>query len=476
MPRFRLTLAICLLTFSILAPTRADKASDLFQTTELHSIHLHLSDEAFREIQPRRNVPFAGLFAATRPADAQREHTSPFGYTYTYVRADIDIDGISLNSIGVRYKGNSSFMTGKGLKKPFKLDFNHYTDQEFAGLRSLNLHNNAIDPTLLRESLSYYVFRACGVPASRTTGALVYLTVEKQYDKRLLGFYTVVEEVDKRFLKDRFDSSKGLLLKPENAMNLPFMGDNWERYEKIYRPHSDSDPQLQQRLIDFLRLVHQADDATFEKRIESFIDTDNLYRFLAAHALLANMDSFLTTGHNFFLYIHPRTHKIHFIPWDLNLSLGGFDWVGGINDQVDLSYRQPWIKPNRLLDRLFAIPRHQAAYRAIVEKLSKQVFTPQRLNPIIDTHYNMLARAEKQASLPPATRPSFPDNPAFDFNAFVSQRQASISRQLTTDHRGYEPYWQRGPFGRRVRATTQATSAPTSRPSASRPSPSVEGR
>lgn len=463
------TFAILLLTFAILSPpARADKPADFFQTTSLHAIHIRLSEQAFTDIQPRRNNPFTQLFAATRPADAETEHTSPFGYSFTYVRADIDIDNTSLKNIGARHKGNSSFMTGKGLKKPYKLDFDHYAKQEFLGLKQLNLHNNAIDPTLIRESLSYHIFRACGVPAPRTSFALVHLTVDKQHDKRLLGLYTIVEEVDKRFLKSRFGSTKGLLLKPEGAFNLPYMGENWDRYAKTYRPRSDPDPALQQRLIDFLKLVHQADDAAFERQLDSFLELDSFYRFIAANALMANMDSFLTTGHNFYLYIHPKSRKIHFVPWDLNLSLAGFDWVGGIHDQLDLSYRQPWIAPNRLLERLMRVPRFASAYRDVVDKLTREVFTPEKLNPIIDAHYKLLNDAEQQAGLPKTQRPTQPNNPAFDFKTFVAQRQANLQKQLTTEHTGYAPCWQKGPFGRRPRPATAPTTKPATQPT-SRP-------
>ena len=51
---------------------------------------------------------------------------------------------------------------------------------------------------------------------------------------------------------------------------------------------------------------------------------DEFLRFLAVNAMVSNLDSFFTMGHNYYMYLHPDTNKFVFIPWDLDLSLAGF--------------------------------------------------------------------------------------------------------------------------------------------------------
>src|SRR5256885_38281 len=81
----------------------------------------------------------------------------------------------------------------------------------------------------VREPLSYAVFRAAGVPAPRTAYAEVTLTVPGKYDKEYVGLYTLVEQVDKVFLKDRFKKAGGLLVKPEGLQGgLPYLGEDWK--------------------------------------------------------------------------------------------------------------------------------------------------------------------------------------------------------------------------------------------------------
>jgi hypothetical protein len=457
------------------APARTPDA--FLDPSALHVVHLKLTPDAWKTMQPTSRGLFSGLFAATRPAagaaDTEARHESPFGYQYVYVQADAECDGVALSNIGLRFKGNSSYMIAPALKKPFKLDVNRYdADARLAGLTGINLHNNAMDPTLMREALSYAVFRDAGVPASRTSSALVYLTVDKQYDRKLLGLYTVVEEIDKAFLKSRFGSAKGLLLKPENCFNLPYLGDDFAKYERIYRPKTEATPRTTARLIELIRLIHQADDATFARQIGEYLDVDGFLRFVAVNALLANMDSFLSTGHNFYLYVHPDTLKVHFIPWDLNLSLGTFDWVGPIREQADLSLWQPHVMASRLTERVLAVPAYERAYVEILQRLTRTTFTAEHLGQQIAMLVGVTARAEKLAGVPhkplPKTAPK-----ELDPRVFLERRLESVRAQLAGTHEGYLPYWQKGFFGvgkppprgaAEERAMARAATRPATRP------------
>ena len=440
------------------------QADAFLDPTALHVLHLKLTRKAWDDMQPARKGLFSGLFAASRPAIQGKTHDSPFGYQYAYVHAALEFAGQTFDDIGLRFKGNSSYMTGSGLKKPFKVDLNHYdAEQSLAGLPTFNLNNNAMDPTLMREALSYQFFRDAGVPASRTASALVYLTVESMHDRQLAGLYTVVEEIDKPFLKAHFGSAKGLLLKPENAFDLPYLGENFERYEKMYRPKSKTTPETTKRLMEFTKLIHQADDAAFAQKIETYLDVPGFLRFIAANAMLANMDSFLSTGHNFYLYIHPDTLKIHFMPWDLNLSFGTFDWVGSTPDQTDLSLRQPYVKPNHLTERVLSIDRYAKAYREETRRIARECLTGDRLNQQIAAMEAVIARAEKQAGVPHKALP--PGRPAeIDLKTFMAKRVESVRTQLAQTNEGYTPHWTKGIFGGFQEPATKPATKPTTRP------------
>ena len=97
-----------------------------------------------------------------------------------------------------------------------KADLDKYDAKaRFHGLKSLNLHSGTTDPSKARETMAYSAYRAARVPAPRTALAELTLTVPGKYDKEYFGLYTVVEQVDKAFLKAHFKSAKGLLLNPD---------------------------------------------------------------------------------------------------------------------------------------------------------------------------------------------------------------------------------------------------------------------
>jgi spore coat protein H len=484
-------------------PTRED---DFLTATALHTIHLRVSPADWRRMEPSNGL-FGRMFQA--PVRPQDRRESAFGFDFLWVKGSFEhgsaqYGGTLLPEIGLRFKGNSSYMMGEqSHKPPMKLDFDRYVPgQSFRGLSQLNLHNNAMDPSHMREALSYWVFREAGVPASRTAYALVYLTLDGQQERKLLGLYTLVEEVDKRFLESRFGTDKGLLLKPENAFNLPFKGEDFKKYEEVYRPKTEPTPQTSQALIEFLRLIHKADDATFEREIEKRMDVEAFLRFVAANTLLANMDSFLSTGHNFFMYVHPQTLKVHFVPWDLNLSLGGFAWVGNAREQIELSLSKPYVGKNALAERVLKIQRFQAKYQQITRQIVKDVFNEKALNGEMD-HFEKVIEAARERALGPATRPTTGPStlpvtrPAAvgnlaaqktwwlatppDVRDFANQRAKTVGALLAGRREGYEPDWVQGPFssgGRRKPATrpatqptsrTQATSRPTTAPNSLKP-------
>jgi spore coat protein CotH len=147
------------------------------------------------------------------------------GVDHQYGKAKVTIDGETVKGIGLRYKGNGTFLfvfEGDVTRRlSFKIDFNEYDDElEFRGLTKVNLNNGS----LMREPLSYELFREAGIHCSRVGYAKVSLTIPGKIDRRPHGLYTVIEQVDKRFLKDRYGSAKGLLMKPSTFGAFRYFG------------------------------------------------------------------------------------------------------------------------------------------------------------------------------------------------------------------------------------------------------------
>ncbi len=373
----------------------AQDAKPVFGQTVMHDFHLHLSAKEWERMQKVSGG--MTLFPPKKPVAKDGEepfewHKSPgFGLEFPWAHADLTANGTTLKNVGIRYKGNGSYAAaGEALKRNLKIEIDHYAkDQRWQGMRTLTLNAGAVDLSRVREALAYGVFRAAGVPAPRTAFAKVSLTVEGKYDKEFLGVYTLIEHVNKAFLKEHFKDDTGLLMKPERTQGIDYLGDDWKKYKDRYFPKRDATPKEIEHLIAFAKLVSKADDDTFKKEVGNYLDLDNFLRFIAVTTMLPNTDSFLTTGHNFHMYLNPRTYKLAFMPWDLDIAFCGFPIMGTIDQQTHWNLAKPGRV--RLVNRLMAIPEMEERYRKVVIEIAGNAFTRQKLLGEIDAMEKLLA-------------------------------------------------------------------------------------
>ena len=356
------------------------RSSPLLATTNLWTIRLSFSTGSWAALAPdekaRRGPPPRRPGWGPPPGGPGR-----LGVEFPWTHCRVEWDGEALETVAVRYKGNSSFgMSGDGLKKPFKLDFNRGAPgRSFRGIDKLSLNNNFNDATQLREAVAFEACRAAGLPAPRTAFARLYLSVQGERTNEYLGLYTLVEGVEGRFLKEHFKTKKGLLLKPDRLRTLEYLGEGWESYTNRYQPKEAVPAGEERRFIALTRLIAQADDATLASELPARLDLENFFRYVAVTALLANYDSFIGNGHNYYFFQPAGGGKGAFIPWDFNEAFGGHPMAGTRRDQAGWSILHPSAGENRLVDRVLANPEWAARYRRLVESLLVGACRPDRL-------------------------------------------------------------------------------------------------
>jgi len=450
-----------------------ESSAKVFGLDKVWSMHLTVQPKEWEKMQPKRGRGFGGFGGPPRPEGKAPEAKPPvakpaeaardgkvrgmFGFEYEYIKADLEINGKTYKDVAVRYKGNGSYAASQGrLKRPFKIDLARYIpDQKFDGEKKLTLNNNVMDASAAREVLSYKVYRSLDVPAPRTAYAQLTLTVPGKHDKELVGLYTLVESIDKTFLKSRFGSSKGLLVKPERVGPVEYLGEEWPAYENRYQPKTPANAKSKRRLIEFTRLVQKADDKTFKDEINSYLDVDEFLRFLAGTVALSSMDSFIGLTHNYFIYLDPKTNQFNFIPWDFDHSFGGFMMMGTPENLMDLSIRQPYTNRNRLIERLFADEKVYAAYKGHLRKLIDRGFTAEAVRKdlmVINAAIDPIKKKEKDAVA--ARHEDGRGGPfggmfnrAPDLTTFVAKRVESIDGQLEGKRKGTVLAGRFGPGG-----------------------------
>ncbi len=311
---------------------------------------------------------------------------SAMGIEFKYVHADLEFEGQRVQDVAVRYKGNGTFMESRGsLKRSLKVSLSEYNKTaKVAGISKLNLHNNVTDASWMNEVMSFRLHRDAGVPSPRSAYARVFVTVPGKHDRKYFGLYSLVEDVDKSLLDENFHTKKGAVFKPVTPALFADLGDDWAKYKQTYDPKTELSPKESGRVMEFCRLVANADDAEFAARLGDYIDLDEFARFMAVMVFLSDLDGILDPGQNFYLYLHPKTQKFEFIPWDQDHSFGQFGMRGTQEQREHLSIHHPWQGENRFLDRVFKASAFKTRYLAKLDEFSKTIFKPERFAREVD--------------------------------------------------------------------------------------------
>lgn len=224
-------------------------------------------------------------------------------------------DTVRLDTVGIRYKGNSSYMYSSHTpKKPVKIKFDEFSEQTFFDVKRLNFSNNVLEPSFMREKIAYDIIRNY-IPSPRTSYANIY------FDDTLVGFYTQIEQIDKTFLKSNFDNHKGNLYKASDN-GATFLSDTANVYTDQFELKTNETENDWSRLVKLIDVVNNTSDADFVKEAGKYLDLDNCIRHLAFTVVLSHFDSYTGTSRNFYLYDDPTTGKFMILPWDLNLAFG----------------------------------------------------------------------------------------------------------------------------------------------------------
>lgn len=306
--------------------------------------------------------------------------------------AALDFDDEHVASVGVRLKGlNSLNVPMEGPipldgKYPLKVDFNTFGGPRFHDVDEINLGRNGSDPSLMRERLAERVYLAMGVPASRSSHA--HLTV----DGAPVGLYTMVQVIDKRYLKERFGTANhaddGNLYKcVHNSLgvcSLEWRGATKEDYIQaegcaagyetcglLLKTNEDDPAQNDYAdLIHLLDVLNHTPDEELAEALEPIFDVDSFLRLWAVAFAIGNWDSYFGKGHNFYLYHRPDTGRFMMLPWDLDLT---YEAPSCSPDPTELACWGGDQKP--LTARLLKVPAYEAKLVEYVKEVVEHHLT-----------------------------------------------------------------------------------------------------
>lgn len=302
------------------APRYATEGAEvLFDQNVIHTFEIDLPEDALAEID----------------ADPAAEE---------YVEGSLVFNGERIDAIGIRYKGSiGSFLGCTSGPNPFqpsgektctkqslKLKINwDGADTEFFGQRKVQLHSMNLDTSFMRDRLSYLLFAQAGVTAPRSTHARVVINGE------FVGLFALVEQIDGRFTRDRFEDGKGNLYK--EAWPFDDNGNVRPSVQMLASLRTNEDDGASSEIIesfanDLLESGAATDEEAARTVLSQWTDLETFVSYAVVDRAINHDDGpfhwYCNSGpcepHNFYFYEEPTSRRVHIIAWDLDNALQGW--------------------------------------------------------------------------------------------------------------------------------------------------------
>ena len=109
--------------------------------------------------------------------------------------------------------------------------------------------------------------------------------------------------------------------------DLNYTDDDLDSYSTIWDGEiTDTDKKDHKRVVEALNNISEGTD------LDTYMDVDNILKYMAVHTFVVNDDSLSgTMAHNYYLYEY--NGKLNILPWDYNLSFGGMSMGGKMGGQ-----------------------------------------------------------------------------------------------------------------------------------------------
>ena len=309
----------------------------------------------------------------------------------TEIPASMTVDGVVYDSVGIRFKGNTSYtMTGNSQKKPFNISVDYvHDDQRIMGYKTLNFNNNQGDPSFLREIFYLHQIRRY-VPAAKACFIHLYL------NNADWGIYTHVQQLNRDFLGEWFLSNDGINWradKPDSLQGpgpggqwgdgtaaLNYLGPDTMIYQQYYTLKSSKVDHPWEKLMVACSVLNMTPVAQLTTVLPAFFDIDRTLWFLAAENAFADDDSYIMKGKmDYYVYYEAETGRLMPVEYDGNsvLSSQAATW-SPFKNETNVNYP--------LLNKLLAVPEWRQRYLAHLRTIVTESMTQAECGAIIDNY------------------------------------------------------------------------------------------
>lgn len=305
----------------------------------------------------------------------------------TEIPARLTVDGVRYDSVGVRFKGETSYLQlpPNAQKMSFNISVDFVRpDQRLMGYKTLNFNNAFQDESFLREVFYLHQLRR-HIPAAKANFVNLYINGE------YWGPYPNIQQLNKDFLEEWFLSNDGCNWRAERpGTNVPggpwgdgtaalnFLGTDTLRYMQYYTLKSSDVPSPWAKLAAACDMLNNTPSSSLPDVLPRFFDIDRILWHLASEIAFSDDDSYVHKGKNdFYVYYEPETARITLIEYDGNSVMNPAlaNWSPFYNES----------KVNfPMLNKILAVPRWRQRYLAHLRTILTEEMDPQECNLLLD--------------------------------------------------------------------------------------------
>lgn len=350
---------------------------DIFDTSVSHEISLQVSQESLNEML----------------ADYQEDGSK------TWVKATITIDGVTIENVGIRLKGNST-LSGLGRtseeggpQAPEGVEeFTDLSEEEIAqfeeqfaaqqettdasetgetaeteetrgpgggmggggmgGMTSVDADDVSTWPLLISfdkyedgrvyQGMTQLALRPGTTVVSEAMAlALTAETGQVSQQSSFTTFSLNDEPSTTRLLLEHPDENyadalgNGVLFKADSNSSFTYQGEDQTEYDGQFKQINGDGNGDIQPIINLLKWLDTASDEEFAEHLSDYVDVESFARYVATQNLLVNSDDMAGPGSNYYLWYDYDTGLISVISWDLNLAMSG-STDAGPDDEISM--------------------------------------------------------------------------------------------------------------------------------------------
>ena len=382
---------------------KLDKNVNLFDDEQVHCLKLiSYQSDMWKNLEEDKKLK------------SEKEKTN-----YQYCK--IEIDGNTIDSIGVRFKGESSYDFQTNKKKSFKIQFNRFIKkQKYQGLYKISLDNQFRDPTFMREKLMLDLIASEGLPVSRSSYCKVY------FNDEYLGLYLVVEDIGKNFLKKNFTYKCGNLYNGKPMATLKIPTDSINTLKRCYRRKTNKKSEDYSDLNNLIQKINSNEpESVYVKNLNAVFNTEDCLKLWAINNFFVNVDAYnLLYPHNYFLYfdkaklkdvskdtlndkqkekkhkkkkktkkVTKTTGKANWIGYDYNFAFGGWSPKFSLKQiyNFDILYVNSYAKDYPLAQKMLKdIPTYRKYYLNYLNTLITNKIESGWVDEKIEAYYDLI--------------------------------------------------------------------------------------